>query len=154
MKKVILIIMVLVSSCLAQDSGSITINVDSLGNNYWAMYGKYLDKTTICPITKKYQHIVGIELKAINEYTGNFVLIPIDSLFLINEQDAFKLWQVGQWKRYKQDCYNDSLHESGFYVVSLLNDTLWISKPDTIVYHTQPTFEGFMDWLEKKMENK
>jgi hypothetical protein len=36
----------------------------------------------------------------------------------------------------------------------LLNDILWISKPDTIVYHTQPTFEGFMDWLEKKMENK
>lgn len=153
MKKVILIIMVLVSSCLAQDSGSITINVDSLGNNYWAMYGKYLDKTTICPITKKYQHIIGIELKAINEYTGNFVLIPIDSLFLINEQDAFKLWQVGQWEKYKQDCYDDSSIVS-YWVTSIDSGNRGMPVWVNTYKHTPPTFEGFMNWLEKKMENK
>ena len=60
---------------------------------------------------------------------------------------------VNSWTAYKQECWNDSTKlirwikpDAGNFAVS------YPEYLDTVMVHKQPTFEGFMQYLEKKIK--
>ena len=60
---------------------------------------------------------------------------------------------VSSWKAYKQECWNDSTKlirwikpDAGNFAVS------YPEYLDTVMVHKQPTFEGFMEYLKRRIE--
>ena len=57
---------------------------------------------------------------------------------------------IGDWQEYKQDCYNDSTRRSEEIITEHHERPRLRWEYYDYYTHKQPTFEGFMEWLEKK----
>jgi len=96
-------------------------------------------------------------------------IIHNDSLDNIKEEEWIDVYTSASllrlWKAYQQECWNDSTKTKiininpdrniiteispGCYSSTLM----WFSpKYDTVWEHKQPTFEGFMQYLERKVK--
>ena len=57
------------------------------------------------------------------------------------------------WTAYKQECWNDSVYKMYYSRISPGNFA--VHYPDTLICeysHRKPTFEGFMQYLERKIK--
>jgi len=76
-------------------------------------------------------------------------IIPKDRIFKLHDL-------VDYWKAYKTECYADSHEESGWKFV--ITDTTsygvvaGYDQYSTWWVYKQPTFDGFMDFLESEVE--
>ena len=72
---------------------------------------------------------------------------PVDDVIIRSnfETDIIKLY-----KEYKTVCYNDSVKAKDHFPKTLYCDGTKYDDCPVRYKHRKPTFDGFMDWLEKR----
>jgi len=84
-------------------------------------------------------------------------IIHNDSLDNIKEEEWIDVYTSASllrlWKAYQQECWNDSVYKMYYSRISPGNFA--VHYPDTLICeysHRKPTFEGFMQYLERRIK--
>lgn len=104
------------------------------------------------------------------EITTNFIKLTCDTIMPPSRDELIRSYiysntsLIALMDYYAEDCYNDSaldvsydyygnsvINKIEWYTLDTITDQTILVKEENIYIHNKPTFEGFINWMDNKL---